>query len=147
MLTHRVRPLERDQYFAKTGHSKLHPNKDHTLVGARKSPPCCIHLYGSAVVIQTIWGTEWICRDPSEEAGHPQPSLTALFPPLLGQAAFLRCPGDLRWRREHHSPRLRYYSICYLHFPPTTTPQRSKGNIKQTLTDRWAGSHYFGISA
>lgn len=30
---------------------------------------------------------------PSEEAGHPQPSLTALFPPLLGQAAFLGALG------------------------------------------------------
>lgn len=137
MLLPRAQPLERDQYFSEMGHSELHPNKDHTLVGAPKSPPCCIHLYGSAVMIQTIWGAEWICRDPVKRQGHPQPTLAALFPPLLGQAAFFRCPGDLRWRRQHHSQRLRY-TTAYATFI-STPHQRSKGEHKKKGGDRQMG--------
>lgn len=101
-IPQRPQPLERDQYFNRMGPVKLHLNKDHTLVGDPKSPPCCIHLKGSAVMIQTIWGGWMDLQRPGEEAGHPRPQLTApffVFLPLLGQAAFLRCPGDLCWRR------------------------------------------------
>lgn len=78
-VPHRPQPLERDQYFKRMGPVKLHLNKDPTLVGDPKSPPCCIHLKGSAVMIQTIWGAEWICRDPVKRQATHGHSFTAPF--------------------------------------------------------------------
>lgn len=141
MLPLRARPLERDQYFSKMGHSKLHPNKDHTLVGAPKSPPCCIHLYGSAVMIQTIWGAEWICRDPGEEAGHPQPLLTALFssPPRSGSIPSVPWGSPLKKATS-------FTKILQHMLPSFPQPPTIKREHKVTVTDRWADSHYFGLS-
>lgn len=133
---HRPQPLERGQYFNEMGHSKLRPNKDHALVGAPESPPCCIHLYGSAALIQTIWGAEWICREPvKRQATHSHHSLLSLFvfPPLPGHAAFLRSPGGSPLKS---STSFMKTGILQHMLTPPLPPylpllQRSKGNIKK----------------
>lgn len=118
------------------------PNKDHTLVGALKSPPCCIHLYGSAVVIQTIWGAEWICRDPCKKArpptaiAHHSPS----FPPRSGSIPSVPWGSPLKKRTSFTKTQIRQHMLPS--FPP---PQTIKREHEKTLTDRWADSHYSGV--
>lgn len=111
------------------GHIKF-SNKNHT-ADAPKFPPSCIHC-----ITQQWWSKPYEGLSGSAETqqgGRPPTAITCcalfVFPPLLGHAAFLRCPGDLRWRSQHHSRRLRYCSICYLHFPLN----HQKGTLKIKL--------------
>lgn len=107
------------------------PNKDHTLVGALKSPPCCIHLYGLAVVIQTIWGAEWICRDPCKKArpptaiAHHSPS----FPPRSGSIPSVPWGSPLKKRTSFTKTQIRQHMLPS--FPPHPPSKRSKGSMKK----------------
>lgn len=110
------------------------PNKDHTLVGALKSPPCCIHLYGSAVVIQTIWGAEWICRDPWKKArpptaiAHYSPSL----PPRSGSIPSVPWGSPPKKRTSFTKTQIRQHML-----PSSPPPNDQKGAWKNS--DRQMG--------
>lgn len=107
------------------------PNKDHTLVGALKSPPCCIHLYGLAVVIQTIWGAEWICRDPWKKArpptaiAHHSPS----FPPRSGSIPSVPWGSPLKKRTSFTKTQIRQHMLPSFP-PPPPRPNDQKGAWK-----------------
>lgn len=120
--------MKRDQYFSKMGHSKLHPNKDHTLICS--IVPTMLYSFVWLGSDDPNHMSSWVdLQRPTEEAGHPQPSLVALFrfssPPRSGSIPF----GALGISAEDGN---------IIHKDSDTTtyatfifPQRSKGNIKK----------------